>query len=140
MVWPALGITTSPAVGIVRFMSSPGSRHGQSSSPVMTRGWGRDRLHLVDEIEQGRPPFLHPAQSARRTFARVLGELFDEFLPAARVFVLELHAGWPERIGLGCLWHAGLFELPCRRLRFLCELLPLVGRGPIAAARHDQRP
>src|SRR5262249_58192706 len=72
-------------------------------------------------------------------FAGVLGELVDEFLPAARVFFLDLPARWSERIGLGRLRHAGLLELPCGRLRLLCELLTLVGRGPIAAARHDQR-
>src|SRR4029450_11341617 len=43
-----------------------------------------------------------------------------------------------ERIGLGCLPHAFL-ELSCRCLRFLGELLTLIGRGPIAAARHHQR-
>jgi hypothetical protein len=37
MVWPVFGITTSAALMIVRFISSAGSRHGQSSSPVITR-------------------------------------------------------------------------------------------------------
>ena len=35
IVWPDFGMTTSPAVGIVRFMKIAGSRHGSSSSPVM---------------------------------------------------------------------------------------------------------
>src|SRR6266511_3009249 len=94
---------------------------------------------IFNEIEQGRSPFLDAAHGVRRTFARVLGKLVDEFLPAARVFILKLHARRSERIGLRCLRHAGLLELPCRRLRFRCELLTLVGRGPIAAARHHQR-
>ena len=36
MVWPALGRTTSPAAGILRFMKTFGSRQGSSSSPVIT--------------------------------------------------------------------------------------------------------
>ena len=36
IVWPDHGMTTRPAVGMVRFMRSPGSRHGSSSSPVTT--------------------------------------------------------------------------------------------------------
>src|SRR4029450_7814197 len=35
IVWPDFGRTTSPAVGILRFMKIPGSRHGSSSSPVI---------------------------------------------------------------------------------------------------------
>src|SRR5262249_44361379 len=35
MVWPALGITTRPEQGSLRFMKMAGSRHGSSSSPVM---------------------------------------------------------------------------------------------------------
>src|SRR5207237_3717414 len=35
MVWPDHGSTTSPLVAMWRFMRSPGSRQGSSSSPVM---------------------------------------------------------------------------------------------------------
>src|SRR5207244_7279122 len=35
IVWPDFGMTTSAAVGILRFMKIAGSRHGSSSSPVM---------------------------------------------------------------------------------------------------------
>jgi hypothetical protein len=118
-------------------------KRGFEARPVLVtghdEGWSRDRPHLVDEIEQRRPPFLDAAHGARRAFARMLGELVDEFFPAAGILVLELHARRSERIGLGGLRHAGPLELACRSLRFLCELLTLVRRGPVAAARHDQR-
>src|SRR5262249_27193823 len=66
-------------------------------------------------------------------------ELADELFPAARVFILELHARRPQRISFGRFGHAGLLEPPRRRLCFLCELLTLVGGGPIAASGADQR-
>jgi hypothetical protein len=34
MLCPLLGMTSSPAERILRFMNIPGSRHGPSSSPV----------------------------------------------------------------------------------------------------------
>ena len=37
IVWPQFGITTSADDGMVCFISSPGCRQGQSSSPVTTR-------------------------------------------------------------------------------------------------------
>ena len=68
----------------------------------------------------------------------MLGELLGEFVPAARVLVLELDPRRPERIGLDRLRHA-LLEFPCGRLGFRCELLALIGRGTVAATRHHQR-
>ena len=37
MVWPLFGISCRAAEGIIRFMKTPGSRHGQSSSPLRIR-------------------------------------------------------------------------------------------------------
>src|SRR5437868_8594923 len=52
---PVLGKTTSAAVGIVRFINSPGSRHGSSSSPVMIRvGTLRLRMRSVRSHSEGR--------------------------------------------------------------------------------------
>src|SRR5262249_10887096 len=78
-------------------------------------------------------------EGARRTLARVLSELVDEFLPAAWILVLELHARRSERIGFGRLFHAGLLELSRRGLGFFGELLPLIRHRAVAAARHHQR-
>src|SRR5262249_31110811 len=52
---PVFGKTTSAAVGIVRFISTPGSRHGSSSSPVMINvGTSRPRMRSVMSHSEGR--------------------------------------------------------------------------------------
>src|SRR6516164_4834797 len=52
---PVFGKTTRAAVGIVRFISKPGSRQGSSSSPVMTRvGTSRLRIRSVRSHKDGR--------------------------------------------------------------------------------------
>src|SRR5260370_3654320 len=52
---PVFGKTTSAAVGIVRFINRPGSRHGSSSSPVMIRvGTSRLRMRSVRSHSEGR--------------------------------------------------------------------------------------
>src|SRR6516164_2967827 len=52
---PVFGKTTSAAVGIVRFISRPGSRHGSSSSPVMINvGTSRLRMRSVRSHSEGR--------------------------------------------------------------------------------------
>src|SRR6476469_543395 len=108
MVWPVFGITTRPAVEIVRFISSAGSRHGQSSSPVMMRvGAVMVFMRSTRSNSDGRR-FCTPRMV--RAARRISSELIGELLPAARVLVLELHARWRERIGHGRLAHADLFE------------------------------
>ncbi len=55
IVWPALGRTTSPDVGILRFMKIAGSRHGSSSSPVMIRvGTSRRSIGFSRSKTEGR--------------------------------------------------------------------------------------
>src|SRR3954453_11862784 len=68
----------------------------------------------------------------------MLLELVAEFLPAARVLVLKLHARWPKRVSLGRLRHAGFLERARRGLGLVCELLAFFGSGPVAAARDYQ--
>src|SRR6266508_1819455 len=69
----------------------------------------------------------------------MLGELVGDFLPAARVLVLELHARGTDRVALACLGHAKCLEFLGRSLGFLNELLPLARRGAISAARDHER-
>ena len=136
MVWPAFGMTTSAAVGMVRFIRMPGLETG----PILVAGHDQrrhgDGLHLVDQVEQRRPPLLHAAHGARRAFGRMLRELIGEFAPAARVLVLELHARRPERVTFGGLGHAQLFEILGGGLGFFGELC----RAYRASRRSRSRP
>src|SRR5215471_8654257 len=67
------------------------------------------------------------------------GELIGEFPPAARVLVLELHAGRSERIGFGGLRHADVLEACSGGFRLLGKLLALVRRRTVTAAADAKR-
>ena len=102
IVWPDFGRTTSPAVGILRFMKKPGSRHGSSSSPVMIS------VGTVELLELGRRGRRSTAAaSARRAWvsawplAEPAASCAWNSLPAERVLVHELHARRPLRVELG---------------------------------------
>src|SRR5262245_17400391 len=69
----------------------------------------------------------------------MLGELFGELAPAARVLVLVLYAGGAERIAFSRLFHRQLFEALGGGFRFLGKLHTLAGRCAVTAARHHDR-
>src|SRR5579871_281958 len=56
-----------------------------------------------------------------------------------RILVLELDAGWPQRIALGRLRHAGAGDVLRRLLNLVLELRPTIGLGAVAAAGDDKR-
>ena len=112
MVWPVFGITTSAALMIVRFISSAGSRQGQSSSPVITRvGAVIVFIRSTRSNSEGRR-FCTPRIVRAAPGVELRRQLIGELPPAARVLVLELHARGRERIGLRDLGHAGLLDAP----------------------------
>ena len=139
MVWPVFGITTRPA-GRDRALHQ---QRGFQAWPILVARHDQRRrgngLHAIDQVEQRRPALLHATHGQRRTAGRISSELVGEFLPAARVLVLELHARRRERVAHRRLAHADLLEAPGGGLGFLRELRTLVGGCAIAAAADDQR-
>ena len=133
----------------IRHDDQPGARNGAlhqeprlEARPVLVashhQGRSGDGADLIDELVQRGPPLLHAAHRVRRALVGMLGKLPGELAPAARVFVLELHARRSERVGFCRLGHPRL-ESPRRCFGFLCELGPLLRRSPIAAACDHQR-
>ncbi len=69
----------------------------------------------------------------------MLGKLVGEFPPAARILVLELHAGRSECVGFGGFRHADVLEAHRSGFRLFGELFALVGRCAVAAAADRER-
>ena len=66
------------------------------------------------------------------------GEVRGEFVPAARVLVLELHPARALGIGLGGDAHPGALDQGDGLGGLVVELLALAGLGAIAAAGDHQ--
>ena len=139
MPCPQFGITESAADGIVSFIITPGSRQGQSSSPVrISVGRVSARIWSVSSHSDGRCA-LHAELRVDRAERRMLGQLCLELGEAARVLVLELHARRAVGVALGEGLHPRLAENRDDVRHLLAEALALGRVRAVAAAGDHQR-
>ena len=82
---------------------------------------------------------MHATHRQGRTHGGMLGELRGEFLPAARVLVLQLHAGRAERIARCNVGNTALLELLRNTFRLGTKAFFLPRLSAVAASRDHQR-
>src|SRR5215475_4576785 len=124
-------MTTSPALGMFFFIKMPGSRHGQSSSPVMISVGTVSVFILSTRSNSDGRRFCTPRI--------VSAEPSVECSPAARILVLVLHARRTERVGFGRLFHRQFLKTFCGCLSLLGKLSPLAWCRAIAATCNHNR-